>query len=200
MAHAYDSVKRWIHHHHFDIIATSLCVEFNHTSTMLVALGYLNEQGNSVGITDTLSASGRSPDLYINTGPYSRLSIEVKAPSNFFWPAAVPSLSSMEIHIQRLLKSARDQLSGEDGGVVIIGASHPDLSMEKIFNQAIKNVVRNGKLSSRIAAVAGVFHVLEEGPRKGSFGSRVHSRILPELNPKFNGKNPISLEHPPVKR
>lgn len=195
IAQVHDLINRWNHHHHFPLIVRALCSEFNHTGVMLAAAGHLGENGNDVGITDTASASasGQSPDLYINTGPYSRLSIEVKAPDLFFWPSPVLSIGDMEKHIHRSLRAAKGQLTGERGGVVIIGASHPNQGVKEVFQNAIKNVIHSGKVSTRIAAVIGVFHLFGQSLGNGKVNWQAESAVWTELNPRFPGTNPIDV-------
>lgn len=193
MAQVRDLIDRWNHHHHFPLIVNALCSEFNHTAAMLATAAYLGEKGNDVGITDTASASGQSPDLYINTGPQSRLSIEVKAPTLLFWPSPVPSLGDMEKHIHRSLRAAKGQLSGESGGVVFVAASHPDPGAKAIFETAVANVIRSGKVSSRIAALGAVFHSFGQRVSDGRVNWQAMAHIWAEQNPRFAGENPVSV-------
>lgn len=193
MGQVHDLIGRWNHHHHYPLIIKGLCSEFHHTAAMLAAAGYLGEIGNDVGITDTASTSGQSPDLYINTNPQSRLSIEVKAPDLFYWPAPVLSVGDMEKHIHRTLRAAKGQLSGESGGVVILGASHPAEGAKAIFETAMANVIRSGKVSTRIAALGGVFHSFGQRLSDGRVDWQAEAKIWAERNPRFTGENPVSV-------
>jgi hypothetical protein len=155
---------------------------------MLSAAAYLSDVGNEIGITDTKSATGRSPDLYINTRVDGRLSIEVKAPDLFFWPAPKLNLADTEKHIHKALRSARDQLTGEEGGIVVVGASHPG-EYNDIFAKAIENVVNSGKVSTRIAAIVGVCHLPFINPGHGKVESGIQANVTFEINPRFPNKD-----------
>jgi hypothetical protein len=191
IAQIHGLLHRWYHHHHFPLITSALSSEFNHTVTMLTAAGFLTDYGNDMGITDTISAKGRSPDLYVYTGRQSRFSFEVKAPDVLFWPSPALSVQDVEKYIYRSLNSAKGQITGETGGAVIIGASHPDPSSKRNFVAALTNVISSGKVSSRIAAVLGVFHNCDHYSNSSENTWQARSQVWGEKNPKFVGENPV---------
>jgi hypothetical protein len=185
-------IDRWQHHYLFGLVARSLCSEFHHAMTMLLAASMLSDAGNEIGITNMSTAIGRSPDLYINTFTDRRISIEVKAPNLFFWPSPQLSVADMERQIHRVLRSARDQLTGQDGGVVVLGASG-DGEYRKDFEKAIKNVARSGKVSTRIAAIYGVLHYFSAHPADGLIKFDMDAVVSVETNPRYPGVNPVRL-------
>jgi hypothetical protein len=194
-----DSLHRWQHHALFSAIARSLCHEFHHAMTAFTVASYLSDHGNNVGITDTSAQRGKSPDLFINVTRNETLSIEVKCPRAFFWPAQRPSKSDIARRIEREIKSARDQITGTAGGVVVIGAGHFSAGFDTELHQCIKEVVGNGPVSKRVAAVAGVAFYSPRIERWDGNGPRIttggHVHIA--RNPRFPGPNPVETERPP---
>ncbi len=193
-----DSLHRWRHHSLFNAIARSLCHEFHHATTTFMIASYLSDHGNAVGFTDTLAQPGKSPDLFVNVARNETLSIEVKCPQSFFWPAQRPSKSDIVRRIEGVIKSARNQITGTAGGVVVIGAGHfcPDFDAE--FDQCIKEVVGKGRVSTRVAAVSGVAFFSPQIDGRDYTGERITSggHVYIVRNPQFHGPNPIETERP----
>ncbi|WP_124829179.1 MULTISPECIES: hypothetical protein [unclassified Burkholderia] len=184
---------RWAHHPLFPIIGRSLCNEFHHAMTMLSFASHLADHGTAIGITAPVQ-EGQSPDLYINASANDRLSIEVKAPRALFWPSSPPSKDEIEKCVRKELKAARDQLTGSIGGIVVIGGSHSDPAVGVIFAECIEEITKgNRHVSSRIAAVAGVFNTntLVAGPTPNSPVFNQHVAVTVHLNQKFTGPNPV---------
>lgn len=193
-----DSLHRWRHHALFNAIARSLCHEFHHATTTFMIAGYLSDHENAVGFTDTSAQPGKSPDLFINVARNETLSIEVKCPQSFFWPAQRPSKSDMIRRAERVINDARDQITGTAGGVVVIGAGHYSPGFDTEFEQCITEVVGRGRVSTRVAAVSGVafFSPEIEGRdyTRGRITSGGHVYIV--RNPRFQGPNPLETERP----
>ena len=194
-----DSLHRWQQHPLFTIIARSLCHEFHHAITAFTVASYLSDHGNNVGITDTSVQQGKSPDLFLNVARNETLSIEVKCPQVFFWPAQPPSKPDMARRIEREIKRARDQITGTAGGVVVIGAGHsvPGFHME--LEQCIKEVVQNGRVSSRVAAVAAVAFYSARVEGRGRDGPKITTggHVSVARNPRFPEPNPVETERRP---
>jgi hypothetical protein len=150
-------INTWHHNPFFKIVAKSLCSEFHHATTMMVAASYLAQHRNPIGITNTSAEAGRSPDLYVTISPTERLSVEIKAPDLLFFPKSFLEGSILEKHILNQVKSATGQLTGSVGGIVVVGACHAPEHSEK-FDEAIQKIATSGRISDRIAAVSGVFH------------------------------------------
>ena len=190
-------ISRWSHHVLFRIISSQLCGEFFHTITMLVAASYMQEHGNRIGITDTYSEIGNSPDLFINSGPTSRLSIEVKAPDAFFWPSRMPSLSEAERRIARVINNSVTQITGNLGGVYIIGAYRPEPEFTGIFKRALDSIIINNPIiNSRVAAIVGVTFSPSDISGLGLFHEpqiEQVTQISPRLNPRYEMENPIRI-------
>jgi hypothetical protein len=190
-------ISRWHKHPLFSsVIAKALCNEYHHTIAMLICCSYLSDVGNPIGITDTPGQDGRSPDLFINLGPLQKVSIEIKAPVALHWPATVPSRDDLERKIDKLLSNAVSQLTGNSGGVVVIGGNHIDANMSSLLEETIQNLVEvRKKAPSVVCAVVGVCGRgnLDLSPDGGA--SRINSdwKVSVALNPKFQGTNPISV-------
>lgn len=180
-------IDRWRHHHFFPLVSRTFCSEFHHAVTMLSAAAYLSDNGNDIGITDTRSAVGRSPDLYINSRADRRASIEVKAPDLFSWPSPQLSEPEFEKHIHRVLRSAREQITGEDGGIVVIGTNCLGKQTD-IFKAAIRNVIDSGKVSTRIAAVIGVSFTPTVDIHPGKMNFNVQGDVMGGPNPRYTGE------------
>jgi hypothetical protein len=190
------AASRWRHHPLFPSVAKGLVYEFHHSLTLLLIASYLSDHGNQIGFTDASSAMGRSPDLYVNVSPTERLSIEVKTPDELHWPSAVPTSARIEKIIERQARSARDQLTGEAGGVLVLGAFHPTPAFNEVFDMAIKVVTRERQISKRIAAIVGV-SISPIGMDRflpDKLRCSAQFKVSVELNPRFNGSNPIFFE------
>ncbi|MDN2679980.1 hypothetical protein [Janthinobacterium sp. SUN033] len=183
------AISRWKHHPLFESIVIAISSEFHHLITMLISASYLEDVGNQVGFTDTKAAEGKSPDLYLNIGHDSRLSIEVKSPQTLYWPNENFSLADLENSIVAAAKSAKNQITGTSG-MLVIGATSLESGFKELFEQAIINVLNRNKISSRIEAIAGVVHTpLNIKDSHGLLSSI--SQFSPHKNPRFNGISAI---------
>lgn len=187
---------RWKHHPLFrEVIAPALCNEYHHTIAMLLCCTYLEEHGNDVGITYTPGETGKSPDLYINASPSHRVSIEIKAPDALHWPKAVPEQADIERRVEEQLKAAAKQITGNAGGIVVIGTNHVDPSLAGRVRDAIEKLAARGRISSRIALAASVCV-------NGTIAKVNERSARPDIawvvnvthNPKFTGESFIKTE------
>lgn len=194
-----DSLHRWQHHPLFNVIARSFCHEFHHAITAFTIASYLSDHGNDVGITDTSTQRGKSPDLFINVARHETLSIEVKCPQAFFWPAKRPCKAEIARRIEREVKAARNQITGSAGGVVVIGGGHHAHGFHVDLEECIKDVMGGGRVSRRVAAVADIafYGAAFDGPDAN--GPRITSggRVYIAHNPRFPGPNPVETESRP---
>lgn len=177
--------SRWKHHPLFTSIVRAICSEFHHFITMLITACYLEDSGNRIGLTDSESAKGRSPDLYINTELNERVSIEVKAPKVFLWPQENKNSSEFERSIFSALQSARGQITGSSG-LVVIGANSLSPDFEELFKKAIVKVLQEKNISSRIEAVISVVHV-SSSPLEMDHQISSFSNFDFHKNPRFTG-------------
>lgn len=191
-----DAASRWRHHPLFPLVARSLVHEFHHAVTMLVIASYLSEHGNHIGFTNTPMEHGRSPDLYVNTGPTSRLSIEVKAPEPLQWPAREPEAPSLVRIIENQAKASRDQMTGSAGGILVLGAFHPEPRFPALLGAALKRTMTEKKISKRIAAIATVSlsSIVVGSQVKGGIASNLEAVIAVEPNPRFPGRSPVRTD------
>lgn len=191
-----DSLHRWQHHPLFNVIARSFCHEFHHAITAFTVASYLSDHGNDVGITNTSTQRGKSPDLFINVARHETLSIEVKCPQAFFWPARRPRKADMARRIEREVKAARNQITGSAGGVVVIGAGHPVSGFDVELEQCINDVVGGGRVSRRVAAVVGIafYSAGIEGRDANEPRITTGGRVYVARNPRFPGPNPVETE------
>ena len=191
-----DSLRRWRQHPLFHLIAKSLCTEFHHAMTQFTVASYLSDHGNRVGITNTTRQVGRSPDLFINMGANATVSIEVKAPSSFFWPAPQPDTATIQERMERQIKKARKQITGNIGGIVVLGLGYFPTSLHAEVHECIKRLTVSGRVSTRIAAIAAVYF----SESRLSIANRTEPRmetggqVLIALNPRFVGSNPIRTQ------
>lgn len=194
-----DSLHRWQHHPLFAAIARTLCHEFHHGVTAFTVASYLSDHGNDVGVTDTSMQRGKSPDLFINVARNETLSIEVKCPRAFFWPEKRPSKADMSKRIEREIRAARDQITGAAGGLVVIGAGQPVLGFITDLDECIREVVGSGRVSKRVAAVAGIAFYGAQIEGHDANGPRITTGIEVHIarNPRFPGPNPVEIEHRP---
>lgn len=194
-----DSLHRWQHHPLFSTIARSLCHEFHHGITAFTVASYLSDHGNDVGITDTSTQPGKSADLFINVARNETLSIEVKCPQAFFWPAQRPNKADMARKIELAIKAARNQITGTAGGIVVIGAGHPVLGFNSELDECIKEVVGSGRVSRRVAAVVGIAFYGARIEGRDASGPKITSggEVYVTRNPRFPGPNPVDIEPRP---
>jgi hypothetical protein len=190
------SLQRWRHHPLFESIARSICSEFHHTIAAFTVAGYLADQGNKIGITDTANQRGQSPDLFIPVGKQERFSIEVKCPQALFWPARPPSREDVFRKIKAEVKDARDQITGSAGGLVVIGAGHALLDFDRIFEASINDVVSRGCVSTRIEAIVGVSFFSSQGNLSALniVPFTTGARMFIAINHRFQGPRRIDTE------
>lgn len=178
----------WKHHPLFrSVIGPALCNEYHHTMAMLLCCSYLERSGNSVGITETNKASGPSPDLYLNWSSNQRASIEIKAPNVFHWPNSAPEFGRVEDKVEGQLKEAAKQLTGEAGGVVVIGSNHPDEELTKNIRLAIESLAARGRISSKITLVSAVcaYGTVQAGVDGVNFSMGWNVSVV--KNPRYSG-------------
>lgn len=145
-------IRRWQHHPLFTAISSGIVHEYPHAITQLVAATWLSDAGNRIGFTKIPDA-GRSPDMFVNRGPDVQISIEVKAPPELQWPHRLPDAGGLAKTIHRQLKNARDQISADHGGFVVLGASSHDQFAMIAIRTAINELIRRRQLSTRLAGV-----------------------------------------------
>lgn len=187
---AWHLLQRWANHPLAYEFARGMIFEFHHAATMLTAASYMVDHGNRVGFTDVGAEEGSSPDLYIDISRSERVSIEVKAPPNLQWPN-FPTTLSMERIAEAQLRSARKQITGSAGGVVVIGGTCAGRRLEK----AIRSLVDRRCVSTKIAAVVTISY-----PAAGDFEvagnewrSHTHAQVAPVRNPKFLGPDYLRI-------
>lgn len=183
-------IARWQHHPLFSLMSKGMVLEYPHTVTQLIAASYLADHGNDIGFTDLADLEGRSPDLFINFNCFERVSIEIKAPAELQWPNECPSASRLEKIVLKQLQKAKGQLTGELGGVVVLGASWPSKGAEQSFEAVVVDLVRRGKVSSRISGVVGVCLYLAEGQvavGNGKINSEFSAQVFVCPNSRFEG-------------
>ncbi len=181
---------RWQHHPLFLLLSKGMVLEYPHTVTQLTVASYLADHGNDIGFTDMSDVEGRSPDLYINLNFFAKVSIEVKAPSELQWPNPCPSSARLEKIILKSVQKAIGQLTGELGGIVVIGTSWAFRGAEKVFKDVIIDLIKRGKISSKVSGVAGVCMFLAEGDFRvmpGSVNTGFSSDVFVFLNDRFKG-------------
>lgn len=133
--------------------------EFLHAVTGLVMASHLRRFGNAVGFTDTHRHERKgeqSPDLYLNITAQDRLSIEIKTPEPFQWPASPRSMEQTVNVIEKQVKLAKKQLTGTQGGIVVIGTSIAHADWARQVKEAIRILISSNRISRRIAAVGAV--------------------------------------------
>ncbi|WP_175816608.1 hypothetical protein [Burkholderia diffusa] len=182
---------RWKHHQLFkEVIAPALCNEYHHTIALLTCCSYLSDHGNDVGITRTKGEVGKSPDLYVNVSPNQRVSIEIKAPDALHWPKSVPLKTDIARRIEEQLKAAAKQITGNAGGVVVIGTNHIDPGLADQVRDVIEDLATRKRISSKITVVASVCaHGSIEVIGDHSFKPYSASTVNVTQNPKFAGKS-----------
>lgn len=187
---------RWKHHPLFkEVIAPALCNEYHHTIALLVCCTYLEEHGNSIGITFTPGEVGKSPDLYINASPNQRVSIEIKAPDALHWPKPLPNQAEIERRVEEQLKAAAKQLTGNAGGVVVIGTNHVDPNLAGRVRAAIESLAARGRISSKITIISSVCaHGTITRVDERNVKPEIEWNVSVTRNPKFNGESFIKTE------
>jgi hypothetical protein len=185
-----DLLSIWQYHPLFLMISKSIVLEFPHTTSLLVAASYLAGQGTTVGFNDHADFLGQSPDLYINPNPLEKISLEVKAPQELQWPANLPSPAALEDLLAKQINKASKQITGEWGGVVVIGASWADDSGQNAFEAALKSLDERKKISSRVAGVVGVAINIFGHYRTpdGGAASHIMSKVIVQPNSRFSGE------------
>ena len=191
--------RRWSHHPVFQAVAKEFLDNFYHTATMFTFASYCAD--NDIPIGFTKPGKDKSPDLFINSGAQRRISIEVKTKKALRWPAATPTSGTLQKLIKECCISARDQLVGSAGGLVVIGTW---LNASPEFFAAIKLAVEaaiSGRISRRIAAIGVVCFgepSYSVGEPAGS-GIAIHSEAKIELilNPQFEGVQPFAVAAAP---
>ncbi|WP_257766030.1 hypothetical protein [Burkholderia glumae] len=140
-----------------------------------------------MGITKAESAAGKSADLYLNLTSSRSASIEIKAPNVFHWPNAVPDLGRVEEKIEGQLKEAAKQLTGDAGGVVVIGANHLDQQLTKKIRSSIESLAAKGRISSRITLVSAVcaYGTVQAGVDGVNFSMGWNVSVV--KNPRYSG-------------
>lgn len=149
-------VARWQHHPLFSLMSKGLVLEYPHTITQLIAASHLADHGNRVGFTDLATVEGRSPDLFINLDFLEKVSVEIKAPSELQWPNECPSDSRLEKIVLKQIQKAKGQLTGELGGIIVLGASWLSRGSERSFESVVRDLIKRGKISSKVSGIAGV--------------------------------------------
>lgn len=188
-------IERWEHHPLFALMSKALVLEYPHAITQLIAAAYLSEHGNPIGFNDPARFEGQSPDLFINANVFETISLEVKAPRELQWPNPCPSLSTMETLLVKQLQKASKQITGELGGVVIIGTSWASREGEQVFQQALENLDKRKKISSRIAGVVGVCLNISGHyyfPAGKPLTSNIAAHTSVHLNSRFSGQQFIN--------
>lgn len=183
-------VERWQHHPLFHTMSKALVLEFPHCITQLLAATYLSEHGNPIGFNDHAKFDGQSPDLFLNANIFDTISLEIKAPQDLQWPNPAPSLASLEKILSKQIQKASSQLTGELGGVVVIGASWASGEGEELFAMALANLNERKKISTRVAGVVAVcVRVLGEyswSPLQ-PMRSSIAANVFTQINSRFAG-------------
>lgn len=148
---AHSLILRWSGHMLLHEFARGMVYAFHHTATMLAVAEYLSDHGNSIGFTDASKVDGKSPDLYVHLSRAETVSIEVKAPPALQWPN-FQATSSLERIVEKQVRRAKKQLTGNAGGLVVIGGSMSGRRLEK----AVRSLIGRGRISSKLAAVTTV--------------------------------------------
>lgn len=187
------TLTRWRGHPYFASIADPVLFEFHHSMAQLIAASYLADHGNRIGF-EAVSLNGeRTPDMFVNLGATSRLSLEVKAPAVWQWPRQLPEHADISEVIQQKVKQSRGQIKG-DGGVLVLGATVADLGFSGAVEKVLRVLFKEQKISSRIAAVALVNlcpHPSVTRKGEGRLGLEASAEVFALRNPKFSGNNPV---------
>ena len=122
------------------------------------------------------------------------MSIEVKCPQAFFWPAAEPSKDDIVRRLEKEIRGARDQiLGGQAGGVVVVGGGFLSARFAASLEESVNDLAKRHKLSTRIAAIAAIcffgpnVEIAKNEPRITSGG-----HVYVATNPRFPGPNPVA--------
>jgi hypothetical protein len=183
-------MARWEHHPLFSLMSKAMVLEYPHAITQLTAASYMADHGNEIGFTDLTDLNGRSPDLFLNLNCLQRVSIEVKAPADLQWPNECPSSNRIEKIVLKQLQKAKGQLTGELGGIVVLGASWLTKGAETSFEAVVADLVKRGKVSSKISAVVGVCLFLAECRAMvggGKINAEFEARVFVCANTRFDG-------------
>lgn len=182
---------RWEHHPLFSLISKSIVLEYPHAVTQLLAATYLSDQGTTTGFNNPADFSGQSPDLFINVNPLETISLEVKAPQELQWPNPCPSPAALEDLLAKQIHKASKQITGEWGGVVVLGASWASDSGHAALTQALQSLDKRKRISSRVAGVVSVsINILGHYrlPHGQNLESSISSNVGLQLNSRFSGE------------
>lgn len=184
-------IQRWGHHPLFPLLARELVSNFHHGATSLIVASYLAENGNRIGFTDTPAMTGRSPDLYVKLDATDHAAIEVKAPPALQWP-------NINVQVEKTvaaqLRSAKTQITGSHGGLVVIGSS---LGSPTPVVDAIRSLTIRGQVSSRISAVVSVSFPVQDTFRIAAdqrLDFNWGAKVVPVTNPRFVGPDYLRTE------
>ena len=191
-------VRAFSRHPMFSAVARGLFyTEFHHSVAKLTVAQYLMEAGNSVGLSDEETGQGQVPDLFVNFRPDSRFSIEVKAPMALRWPHDPPDADTAVSIVEQQVKAASRQITGEHGGIVVIGSFFADRAWPDVLNTALAYVCENGRVSSRVGAVYGACAYLDEIKHRVNAESDAPweaGRFVAQPNPRFNRQARIEMD------
>jgi hypothetical protein len=179
------AVSMWGHHPLFPAFVQALIYDFPHAITTLLTASSFAKQGNAIGFTDEATASGKSPDLFINLTAIKRVSIEVKTVKALHWPKRLPPLAQLESIVLAQLRAARNQITGSEGGVVVLGSLAGAQGSHELLMTAIESCIRRDKVSSRISDV--VAFSLKGAGQSPAVEGGTGALINGHSNPRFNG-------------
>lgn len=186
-----DLFPAWRHHPFYGHIAKGFVNEFAHTLVQFAAANYLLECGNNVGLTEPAANSLKSPDMYLNLNVLERCSVEIKAPLELQWPSEFPLGPRVGEIAKKILYKASKQLTGERGGVVVIGAIQIGREHYESFKNSVLDLLRRNQVSSKIAGV--LILLIDLKPEFQIDGEDLISTMIScvELhrNPNFTGAN-----------
>jgi hypothetical protein len=193
LALALDGLRNWGRHSLSTCLAAGLFNEqFHHSVAALTLASALRQTNASLGITDESRVQlgqKRSPDLYLNVTPTSRLSVEVKAPEAFRWPNAVPTVAQAAKVVDGAARAARAQMTGERGGVLVIAAFSRHAPWRSTLDAAVGESLVRRRVSSRIAQVWTIFIMLDDAQLQRFALPMKRPRTLFQFhpNPRYEG-------------
>lgn len=193
-------LRRWQNHPLISLLSKASIVEFHHTITLLVTASYLTDAGNAVGFTNTPKENTASADLYININATQRLQIEIKAPKELQWPFSTPHPEKLEEFLNKLIRKAKKQINSELGGIIVIGASAFGRKQMHSIDQAIKNLIRKGKVSEVFAGIGRIYTDLQPDFGDTSIEpvtANVYSRTELHMNQRYAGEANIRIAPKP---
>lgn len=186
-------LPRWQHHERFPAMCAALLNEFDHSMAQLIAASYLADAGNAIGFGEPGLDGGRSPDLFVNMGAYTRHSLEVKAPTELRWPCSMPSRDRLKRIVKDAIKASRGQITHEDGGVLVLGASIDNPEFPGLIRSVIEQLVKDEGVTARISGVVVVIRSLDPNARidLDILNLTSSSEIFFVRNPAYSG--PIKI-------